>query len=54
MWVTEFEVMFSENGREWLNIMNETSTVFTGNNDRNTIVNIKFPKLSWYPFQVRA
>ncbi len=54
MWVTEFEVKFSEDGEEWYNIMNGTSTVFVGNKDRNTIVNVRFPKISWYPFQVRA
>ena len=55
MWVTEFEIKYSEDGEEWQNIKNEEGgTDFQGNNDRKSTAEIMFPDVDKYPYQIRA
>lgn len=51
MWVTKFEIQYSQDGQQWdkLKGVNGT-TVFEGNKDRNSIVEVRFPEIDTYPF----
>jgi hypothetical protein len=62
MWVTSLRIEYTFNGQDWLELTPPdknseyptNSKWFKANKDRDSIVEIKFPKVLKYPMVVRA